>query len=75
MTLTSLDSKARRLVARGASAVRAAMQLAIGLLRELGDENAYARFLAATGRTRSRESWRHFTDERLRAKYVRPKCC
>jgi hypothetical protein len=45
------------------------------LLRELGDENAYRRHLAAHGREHSRAEWRRFSDERLRARYIRPKCC
>jgi hypothetical protein len=45
------------------------------LLRELADENAYRRHLAAHGRTHSAAEWKRFSDERLRAKYVRPKCC
>ena len=45
------------------------------LLRELGDENAYRRHLAAHGRAPSREEWKRFSDERLRARYIRPKCC
>jgi hypothetical protein len=45
------------------------------LLRELGDENAYRRHLAAHGRAPSRAEWKRFSDERLRARYVRPKCC
>ena len=45
------------------------------LLRELSDENAYARHLAAHGRTHSPEEWRRFSEERLRAKYARAKCC
>jgi hypothetical protein len=45
------------------------------LLRELADENAYQRHLAAHGRAHSAEEWRRFSDERLRAKYARPKCC
>ena len=45
------------------------------LLRELGDENAYRRHLAAHGRQHSGAEWKKFSDERLRARYVRPKCC
>jgi hypothetical protein len=45
------------------------------LLRELADENAYARHLAAHGRSHSAEEWRRFSEERLRAKYARAKCC
>jgi hypothetical protein len=45
------------------------------LLRELADENAYERHLAAHGCVHSAEEWRRFSDERLRAKYARAKCC
>jgi len=51
------------------------LRLVRGLLRELADENAYARHLAAHGREHSAEEWRRFSDERLRAKYMRAKCC
>ena len=47
----------------------------MALLRELADENAYQRHLAAHGRPHSGEEWRRFSEERLRAKYTRPKCC
>jgi hypothetical protein len=45
------------------------------LVRELSDEAAYERRLRVEGRTHSGEEWRRFLDERLRAKYSRPKCC
>ena len=45
------------------------------LLRELSDENAYARHLAAHGREHTGAEWRRFADERFRARYQRPKCC
>ena len=45
------------------------------LLREIGDERAYARHLAAHGALHSAEEWRKFSDERFRAKYQRAKCC
>ena len=45
------------------------------LLREIGDENAYARHLASHGATHSSAEWRKFSDERFRAKYQRAKCC
>lgn len=45
------------------------------LLREIADENAYARHLAAHGRPHSAEEWRRFSDERMRQKYARAKCC
>ena len=50
-------------------------KLLMDLLRELGDENAYRRHLAAHGRSPSRAEWKRFSDERLRARYIRPKCC
>ena len=55
--------------------LRRAGRLALELLRELGDESAYRRHLAAHGRAHSREEWRRFLDARLHARYVRPKCC
>jgi hypothetical protein len=48
-------------------------RLLIRLLRELADENAYQRHL--DGRAPSKEEWRRFSEERLRAKYARAKCC
>jgi hypothetical protein len=50
-------------------------KLVLALLRELGDENAYRRHLEARGRAPSREEWKRFSDERLRARYIRPRCC
>jgi len=50
-------------------------KLVWALLRELADENAYQRHLEAHGREHSREEWRRFSEERLRAKYARAKCC
>jgi hypothetical protein len=47
----------------------------LALLRELADENAYARHLAVHGKLASGEEWRKFSDERMRAKYLRAKCC
>jgi hypothetical protein len=55
--------------------VRRMFRLVIAMLRELADENAYARHLAARGRAHSGEEWRRFSEERLRAKYARAKCC
>ncbi len=49
--------------------------IVMGLLRELSDESAYQRHLAAHGRAHSKREWQKFSEERLRAKYVRPKCC
>ena len=50
-------------------------RLLLGLLRELSDENAYHRHLAAHGAEPSAAEWRRFSEERLRAKYARAKCC
>jgi hypothetical protein len=45
------------------------------LLREIGDENAYARHLLTHGVIHSAAEWRKFSDERFRAKYQNAKCC
>jgi len=45
------------------------------ILREIGDQNAYARHLAVHGAVHSGAEWRRFSDERFRAKYQRAKCC
>lgn len=50
-------------------------RLILALLRELADENAYQRHLEAHGQSHSGEEWRRFSEERLRAKYARAKCC
>jgi hypothetical protein len=50
-------------------------ELALGLLRELAGESAYARHLKAHGRAPSAREWRRFSDEWLRRKYTHPKCC
>ncbi|HVW05808.1 MAG TPA: hypothetical protein VHB78_12425 [Vicinamibacterales bacterium] len=46
-----------------------------GLVHELSDQRAYAQHLQAHGRTHSAAEWRRFSDERLKAKFGRPKCC
>ncbi len=55
--------------------LRSLGRLVLALLRELADESAYARHLAAHGRAHSGEEWRRFSEERWRARAVRPKCC
>lgn len=50
-------------------------RIVTGLMRELADENAYARHLAVHKRAHSPEEWRRFSEERLCAKFTRPKCC
>ena len=49
--------------------------LAAALLRELADENAYHRHLHRSGAADSAEEWRRFWEQRLRARFTRPKCC
>ena len=51
------------------------VRFVLTLLRELADENAYQRHLAAHNATHSGPEWRRFSEERLRAKYARAKCC
>ncbi len=56
-------------------ALRKFISLTLGLLRELADESAYRRHLEAHGANDSREEWRRFSEERLRSRFTRPKCC
>jgi hypothetical protein len=55
--------------------MRRAFRLLVELLRELADENAYRRHLETHGVKASAEEWRRFSDERMRGKYARAKCC
>jgi hypothetical protein len=55
--------------------LRAFGRIVLAILRELADENAYRRHLRAHGRAHSRQEWQRFSEERLRAKFVRPRCC
>jgi hypothetical protein len=48
---------------------------AAALLRELADESAYHRYLRYSGAPDSAEEWRRFSDQRLKARFTRPKCC
>ncbi len=57
------------------SRLRRWAHLLLALLRELADENAYRRHLAIHNEQPSPEAWRRFCDERLGARFVRPKCC
>ena len=47
----------------------------LALLRELAEESAYQRHLTAHGRAHSAAEWRRFSEERLRARYTRARCC
>ena len=55
--------------------IKRAASLLVALLRELADENAYQRYLAARGLSPSPEAWRCFSTARLSARFERPKCC
>jgi hypothetical protein len=57
------------------SRVKSLLRMVLAVLREIGDESAYARHLAAHGLPHSGNEWRRFSEERLRAKYQRAKCC
>jgi hypothetical protein len=58
-----------------AATFRRFLHIVVGILREIGDENAYSRHLLSHRRQHSGREWRTFCEERLRAKYQRPKCC
>ena len=55
--------------------LRCFARIVAGLLRELADENAYQRHLAAHGRVHSPAEWRRFSEARLQARFTHPKCC
>lgn len=50
-------------------------RIVMGILHELSDETAYRRHLAAHGVAASGVEWRRFSEERLKAKYQRARCC
>jgi len=55
--------------------LRELRRVVLGILRELADERAYARYLAWHGVEPSTAAWRRFAEERLQAKYGGPRCC
>ena len=55
--------------------LRAMGRIVMGILRELADETAYRRHLAHHQCGHSGHEWRHFCEQRLRAKYSNVKCC
>jgi hypothetical protein len=57
------------------SAVKRLVRILTALLREIGDEAAYQRYLARGARAPSRQEWLRFCELRFRARYTRPKCC
>ncbi len=50
-------------------------RIILGILREISDESAYKRHLVAHEAQHSGEEWRRFSEERLKQKYARAKCC
>ena len=50
-------------------------RLILSMLREIFDENAYARFLAREGTSSSRGAYAAFLREREAAVQRRPRCC
>ncbi len=55
--------------------LRRVAALVAALLRELADESAYHRHLRRSGAPDSAEEWRRFWEQRLGARFTRPKCC
>jgi hypothetical protein len=55
--------------------IRRVGELLLEMLRELADENAYQRHLAARGVPHSAEEWRRFSNARLAARFGQAKCC
>lgn len=55
--------------------LRRFLRIVVGILRELSDENAYARHLSHHGRAHSAEEWRRFSEHRLKHKFGNPRCC
>jgi hypothetical protein len=55
--------------------IYSALRILVAALREIFDENAYARFLDREGLAESRESYRTFLREREAVIARRPRCC
>jgi hypothetical protein len=55
--------------------MRRVAKLVMALLRELSDETAYHKYLQSHKLSPSGDAWRKFSEERLRKKYSRAKCC
>lgn len=56
-------------------AIRTAAVLLADAIREIFDENSYARFLARTGLPNSRISYAEFLEQEARHRERRPRCC
>jgi hypothetical protein len=57
------------------SVLMAAARVMMETLREIFDENAYARFLARQGTRPSRKSYADFLRENEATRARRPRCC
>lgn len=55
--------------------IRGLLRILLGILKEISDETAYERHLRLHNAVHSGAEWRRFSEERMRAKYTRPKCC
>jgi len=55
--------------------LRRLRRILAGILRELADQNAYARHLAHRGVAHSPEEWKRFSEHRFRMKYSQSRCC
>lgn len=55
--------------------LRTAVRVLLEILREIFDENAYARYLARTGGSPSRASYAGFLREIECTRARRPRCC
>lgn len=49
--------------------------LFVSILREIFDENSYARFLARSGRVSSAEAYAEFVHQEAHLRERRPRCC
>lgn len=56
-------------------ALKALSLLVLAIVRELADESAYARHLAAIGTPHSKEEWQAFQNCRLERKFRGGRCC
>jgi hypothetical protein len=55
--------------------VRRLANLVMAILRELSDETAYYKYLQVHHLAHSGKAWRKFSEERMRQRYSRAKCC
>ncbi len=55
--------------------MKAFFRIVVDLLREIGDERPYERYLHAHGIPHSAAAWRRFSDERYLAASRRARCC